>query len=449
MGEKTSQLTPLKKLLYGSGEAVSVISVTSIGLFFMYYLTDIVGISPAIAGTVFLVGRAWDAIIDPIIGITSDRTHTRFGRRRPFFLTASIFLVIFSGLLWNKVDWGNLTMLYYSIVYIAVATAVSSYHVPYLSLITELSDDYNERTSVSNYRIACQLIFGLVAAVIPKLISDAFNQPAVGYQVMGIGIGVFIGIMALLMFFFSKERVIIKEVSKLNVKNELVTLFKNKPMRYLLLIYVGCYAAANVIEGFVIYYMKYWLNREADMSILLVVVILTGVLSLPAWTWVSRKLGKKRTIFIGLLLWAVAQGTWVLVAPSSNPLIIYFVGAFAGIGYGVAHVLPWAMLPDVLDVDELNTGRRREGLYSGVMTFFMQLSNSIAIFIIGIILEVSGYIPNVVQTPGALNTIKWTMALAPGFFVVLGLITTLFYPYSKEEHLEFRKTLDEKQKKIA
>ncbi len=449
MGKDFEKLTAGKKLFYGSGEAVSVISVTAIGLYFMYYLTDVVGISPAVAGTIFLVGRAWDAVVDPILGLGSDRVNTRFGRRRPFFLGATFFLLIFSALLWNKADFGSYTVIYYILAYVGVVTAVSSYHVPYLSFITELTDDYNERTSVSNYRIACQLIFGLVAAVIPKMISDAFHDPALGYRAMGIGIGGFISILAFVIFLFSKERPRASVEIKLNVKEELISVFRNRPMRYLLLIYVGCYAAANVIEGFVIYYMKYWLNREADMSILLVIVILTGVISLPIWTVISKKIGKRNTIFYGLLLWAIAQVTWLLVAPGSNPLVVYFVGAFAGVGYGVAHVLPWAMLPDVLDVDELETGRRREGLYSGVMTFFMQLSNSVAIFIIGIVLQLAGYVPNVGQTPTALSTIKWTMALAPGVFVLLGLITTLFYPYTKEKHLEIRKTLDENQKRIA
>ncbi len=449
MGDKNEKLSPQKKLFYGLGESVSVISVTAIGLYFMYFLTDVVGMAPAIAGTVFLAGRGWDAIVDPILGISSDRAHTRFGRRRPFFLAASVFLIIFSGLLWNKVEWGSFTMLYYIVAYVAAVTAISSFHVPYLSLISELSDDYNERTSISNYRIVCQLIFGLVAAVIPKLISDAFADPSAGYRAMGIGIGAFISIMALLLFFFSKERRVVADIPELKIREELRSLFQNRPMRYLLLIYVGCYAAANVIEGFVIYYMKYWLNREADMSILLVIVILTGVLSLPVWTRISKKLGKKKTICYGLLFWAVAQAAWLLVAPGSNPLVVYFVGAFAGIGYGVAHVLPWAMLPDVLDVDELKLGRRREGLYSGVMTFFMQLSNSFAMFVIGIVLEVSGYVANVQQTPLALSAIKWTMVLAPGFFVILGLITAIFYPYTREQHIEIRKTLDEKQKKTA
>lgn len=449
MESKEVKLSSLKKLFYGSGESVSVISVVAIGMFLMYFLTDIVGVSPAIAGTVFLVGRGWDAIADPILGIKSDRVHTRFGRRRPFFLGASVFLIICSSLLWSKVDFGSFTILYYIIVYVAMVTAISSFHVPYLSLISELSEDYHERTSISNYRIVCQLLFGLIAAVIPKMISDAFNDPALGYKVMGIGIGAFTSIMAIVMFFFVKEKTVIMETPKLNVKEELGSLIKNRPMRYLLLIYVGCYAAANVIEGFVIYYMKYWLNREADMSILLVIVIITGVLSLPVWTRISRKYGKIRTVFAGLLLWAIAQGTWLLVAPSSNPLLVYFVGAFVGIGYGVAHVLPWAMLPDVLDVDELNTGRKREGLYSGVMTFFMQLSNSIAMFTIGIVLEVSGYVANAQQTDTALHTIKWTMVLAPGFFVVLGIIATIFYPYTKEQHLEFRKTLNEKNQETA
>jgi sugar (glycoside-pentoside-hexuronide) transporter len=431
----------VQKIIYGSGESVSVMGVTVIGLYLLFFLTDIVGLSPAIAGTIFMIGRAWDAISDPIIGIISDKTSTRWGRRRPYFLLATLPLLIAFAFLWHPIqtDAQVITFLYYTLFYILFMTSLTVYHVPYVSLITEFSSDYHERTSINNYRIFFQLLVGLVAATIPKMIADHSS-----YSQMAIYVGIFMMVISFLVFRFTSEQPIQNRQQKFTLKNELSILFKNRGLKYLLWIYVGCYAAANIIEGFVIYYMKYWLNREIDMPILFVIVIGIGIISLPFWSMVSNKFGKRSALLWGLVIWALGQVAWLIVAPSSPVYVVYIVGAVVGIGYGVAHVLPWAMLPDVVDMDEKETGRKREGLYAGVMTFFMKMTNSIAIFLIGLILEFSGYIANVTQSVSTLTTIKWTMTIAPGIFVVIAIIATFLYPFSREYHLNVRAQIENK-----
>ena len=430
-----------RKLIIGSGEAVPVVANTVIGLYFLYFLTDIVGMSPALAGTIFMIGRTWDAITDPAVGLISDRTKTRFGRRRPYFLIASLPFVFVYTLLWTEFDFSVTgTFIYYSLLYMLFMTVLTVYHVPYISFVTEYSTDYIERTSINNYRIFFQLTFGLVAAVVPKMIADMTS-----YNTMAIFIGIFMTVVALLVFILTKEDVSPQATipkGKIHFIRELKSVFSNRAMRYLLVIYVGCYAAANVIEGFVIYYMKYYLNREIDMSILFVIVIGSGILSLPIWMRITKSIGKKYALFIGLALWTIGQIGWLIVAPTSASYVVYLVGIVAGVGYGVAHVLPWAMLPDVVDFDELQTGEKREGIYAGIMTFFMKLANSIAIFLIGLVLEFSGYIANVEQTEKTMHVIKWTMCVAPGIFVVIALIATWLYPYSRKDHENIRHQLE-------
>lgn len=428
----------LRKIIYGSGESVPVVANTVIGLYFLYFLTDVVGMSPALAGTIFMIGRSWDAITDPAVGLLSDRTRTRWGRRRPYFILAAIPFMITYSLLWQDVDFSsNLTFVYYMLMYMLFMTVLTVFHVPYISMVTEYSSDYIERTSINNFRIFFQLFFGLIAAVVPKIIADATS-----YSTMALYIGIFMTIVAILLFLFTKERPIEVKPEKFNFFSEIKSVFANRAMRYLLIIYIGCYAAANVIESFVIYYMKYYLNQEVNMSILFVVVIGTGILSLPIWLKVTTLIGKKHALFIGLAIWTVAQVGWLLLSSSTHISIVYILGAIVGIGYGVAHVLPWAMLPDVVDYDELQQGRKREGVYAGIMTFFMKLANSLAIFLIGIILETSGYVANAVQTDSTMNVIKWTMTLAPGIFVVIALIATWYYPFSREDHENIQRQLN-------
>ena len=429
----------VRKLAYGSGESVPVVANTVIGLYFLYFLTDIVGMSPAFAGAIFMIGRSWDAFTDPVMGLISDRTRTKWGRRRPYFLFAALPLCIAYSFLWQEVHLNEpLTFVYYTLLYMLFMTVMTVYHVPYVSMITEYSTDYMERTSINNFRIFFQLFFGLLAAVVPKMIADNSS-----FSTMALCVGIFILIVALIQFTVTKEGTITAKVEKINFKVEISSVFSNRAMRYLLFIYVGCYAAANVIEGFVIYYMKYYLNREIDMSILFVIVIGAGILSIPIWMKITERIGKKHALIYGLVIWGVGQLGWLIVAPTSPAYLVYIIGIVVGVGYGVAHVLPWAMLPDVVDIDEIKTGKKREGIFSGIMTFFMKLANSIAIFLIGLILEFSGYVANEVQSETTMTVIKWTMVLAPGIFVVMALIATVLYPYSREDHKKFRQQIEE------
>lgn len=429
----------LRKVVYGSGESVPVVANTVIALYFLYFLTDIIGISPALAGTVFMIGRSWDAITDPAVGLISDRTKTRWGRRRPYFLLAALPLVLLYSFLWQDFNFStNTSFIYYTLLYMLFMTALTVFHVPYISLISEYSTDYMERTSITNYRIFFQLFFGLIAAVVPKIIADATS-----YSTMAFLVGIFMTVLAILLFSMTTERPVHTQTEKTKLFGELKSVFQNRAMQYLLFIYIGCYAAANVIEGFVIYYLKYYLDRELDMSILFVIVIGAGIFSLPIWTKITKVIGKKQALAIGLALWLVGQLGWLIVSANSPGYLVYIIGAIVGVGYGVAHVLPWAMLPDVIDFDELRIGKRREGIYSGIMTFFMKLANSIAIFLIGLVLEFSGYVANEVQTAETMNVIKWTMVLAPGIFVVLALFATWLYPYSRKDHENIRQQLNE------
>ncbi|WNS43951.1 glycoside-pentoside-hexuronide (GPH):cation symporter [Paenibacillus sp. MMS20-IR301] len=438
------------KLLYGSGETVNVITITVIGMYYLFFLTDYAGLSPALAGAVFMIGRIWDAFIDPVMGIITDRTRTRWGRRRPFLLLSAVPVGLFFYLMWSDPGAGSVTLnaVYFTATYMLFMTTLTLYYVPYLSLVAELTDDYDERTSVNNYRIIVQLLMGLVAAVIPKMIADSYADPFQGYRIMALTAGLFIILIPLLLFFRTRERERGSAVDKVDTPrfgSEIRLALGSRAFRLLLLLYVGCYAASNVIEGFVIYYMKYWLHREEEMSYLLVTVILAGVLTLPLWTKVSRAAGKKITIISGLLLWAVSQLAWILLTPDSPAYLVYLIGAIVGTGYGVAHVIPWSMLPDVLDADELRTGLRREGLYSGIMTFFMKTSNSLAIFLIGILLEASGYVPNQIQEGPARWTIRTTMTFAPELFIITGLIAAFLYPLGKEDYKRNREQLLDKR----
>jgi sugar (glycoside-pentoside-hexuronide) transporter len=443
-----NKLTFLTKTFFGAGEIPGTTSKTMMGMLFMYFLTDVVGILPALAGTIFMIGRAWDGITDPFMGIISDRTRTRFGRRRPYFLIAAVPLGLFFFAMFNSfplaAQWSKMAV--YTTLYILYMTAITVFTVPYLGLMAELTDDYTERTSVNNYRMFFSFIFGLCAAVLPKMLIDSYDNKEQGFMIAALLVGIFIMIVPFLVFRATHERYEKAPKSeRLKVFSEFKTALSNKSFRSLIIIYMASFAAINVIEGFVVYYMKYWIGREKEMPILFVSVVLASVITLPLWSVFSKKIGKKKTLIFGTLFWSGSQFFWLFLSPASSLVTICIVGALVGVGYGCAHTLPWAMLPDVLDYDELRTGERREGIYSGIMTFLMKMGNSLAMFLIGLILQAVGYVPNVEQTGIALETMRLTMAFAPMSFLIVCLIALFVYPITKETYLNIRRELDGKK----
>jgi len=453
------------KLFMGMGETPNVLAYSVMSILFLFFLTDIAGILPAFAGTIFMIGRIWDAVTDPTIGMISDRTRTRWGRRRPFFLIAAIPMGLFFFLMFNHyaVESQLGKTVVYAVMHVLFITFITTYAIPYLGLLAELTDDYSERTSIMNYRMFFTFVFGLSAAVLPKMYADSFVpgelRQAVkagkasadvllpylqqGYTSAALIVGVLIVLFPFLIFATVRERFQDRTPSeKPHLLRQFRTMFRNKSFRSLIFMYLGSFAAINVIEGFVIYYMKYWIGREDEMPILFVVVVLVSVVTLPLWSLMSRRFGKKRTALFGLMLWGVTQLAWMVLTPEMPSLAVYVVGAVMGIGYGSAHTMPWAMFPDVLDQDEIMTGERREGIYSGVMTFLMKISNSIAVFLIGWVLQLTGYVANAVQTPTALQGIRFTMALAPLTFVIIGIVAALFFPITPERYAEIRRELE-------
>jgi sugar (glycoside-pentoside-hexuronide) transporter len=434
------------KVCFGSGEIPGTTSKTVMGILLMFFLTDVVELEPVVAGGIFMVGRAWDGFTDPFMGMISDRTRTKWGRRRPFFLLAALPLALTYFLLWcpYTLESDTAKTILYAVLYMSYMTAITAYLVPYLGLMSELTDDYTERTSVNNHRMFFSFLFGLFAAVVPKMIVDSYEDERTGYMMAGILVAIMIGAVPFVVFATTHERFHErpKQTERLQLFRELFVAFKNRAFLYLVLLYVGSFAAINVVEGFVVYYMKYWIGREKQMPILFVAVVLASIISLPLWSFLTKKIGKKKTAIMGLTFWGVTQFGWVLLSPGSPPLVVYLTGAIVGIGYGSAHTLPWAIFPDVMDQDELETGVRREGVYSGIMTFLMKLANSLAMFLVGVVLQAVGYVPDVAQEGIALEAMRWVMCAGPLVFIALGLTGAFLFPITAERYRQIREELD-------
>ena len=441
------------------GEIPNTTAKTALGVIFMIYLTDVVGLIPALAGSVFMIGRIWDGFSDPMMGLISDRTRTRWGRRRPFFLIAAVpmALVFYFMFFPMALDSQMQKMVVYTLLYVLFMTFITVYGVPYLTMMTELTDDYSQRTSIANFRMFFSLIFGLFAVVVPEMIAKSFVPKELkkavkeglesadalvpylqeGYSLAGLIISVMLLVFPIILFTTSRERYKdVKKAPRLEIFTELKQLVRNRPFLLLLVIYVGCFAAINVIEGFVLYYIKYWIQDNSVFEILMVTVVLVSVFSLPLWTFMTKRIGKRNTTVFALAFWGITQFGWMLIDGNTPHLIIYLTGAIIGLGYGAAHTMPWAIFPDVMDLDELETGKRREGIYAGLMMLTMKTGNALAMFLIGLSLSAVGYIANQPQTGLALEAMRGIMTFGPWVFIVPALLAAWFFPITPQRYKE-------------
>jgi sugar (glycoside-pentoside-hexuronide) transporter len=442
MSEKLKQST---KLVFGFGDFGNSIAFSIILFLYLNYLTDHAGISPAVAGTILLAGKAWDAIVDPLIGQRSDQTISKMGRRRPFFLFSSLPFAAFFFLLWNVPDTSpTFKIVFVVLSFLAFITFFSLIQIPYSSLTAQLTQDYDERTNLTGYRMAFSIIGGLIASVIPLAIIKQYSVSQTGYSIMGLIFGAVILLSPLALFFFIKEQQIEKQTEELSFFQGIKEVFKNKPFIPAILLFLFASMAIDATGTIMIYYTKYWLNRESQTYILLGIVFVTAALFLPVWYKVSVAIGKIKSYILGSIFMIISFTSLFFLARDDN-FLLYIIAFFIGVGISMAHLIPWAIFPDVIEYDEMKTGKRREGIYYGFGSFLRQLSTSGVIFVAGIALEVSGFVPNVEQSRSSLLAIRFLAGVFPSILVLCGIISIFFYPITKETHTRILRVLEKKR----
>ena len=398
-----AKLTNKRIFGYCAGDIFGGGAFTLVGLLFMNFLTDNIAISAAAVGTMLLIGKIWDAIIDPFIGSLSERIKSKKGKRRVFFLAGIFHISAAFTLLWLPLGaapmW--LKIIYYVFAYMLFATSFSLTMVPYHAMLPELTDDYKQRNKVVGIRAIFSNTSTLVAGVVPMLLINLFPDPNIGYLVMGICFGVFYAIPWIFVFYATRgidipnteEKISVEKVNIIrNFIDNAKIVLRNRSFRLMIGLYLLSYTAIDVFMAIFIYFVKWYLNLPGQYTILLGIFIIFQILSIPVYIVLANKLGKRNAFAIGCGIWAFgAILMFFIVNPSTSRLLIYANTFLMAIGAGGVAYLPWAILPEVMDVEELISGEKKDGIYSGFMTFIRQISQAIALQIVGIYLEVLDY----------------------------------------------------------
>jgi len=427
MEAKSEKLSWWTKIGYGLGDIYGGGSLVVISFYYLIFLTDVVRISPALAGTVILISKIYDSITDPFEGILADRTRTKLGRRRPYLLIGIplIFLSFFA--LFYPYNAESETARFTSVIlsYLFFSTIVSIVMLNYNALHSEITLDYHERSSLSSVRILFSTIASIVAALVPLEIVKLFPDIRTGYIVMGLVFGAFFALPFIATVAAVKERAEFqKPPEPFDWKLAFIEPFKNRTFIYTLAMYLFAFVAIDTVSTIVAYFVKYFLQRGDEVSFVTGALLILQVFSLPFFIWLSKRTSKVNGYIVGLAIWTVAMLFSFLLSPNNGWLWVYVFAGVVGIGTGGIVVMIYAIFPDIPDVDELHSGERREAIYSALVTFIRKLASALAIFAVSNIIGWAGYVPPIQETiNGATKLIEQPQSNT--FLLVLRLIFVL------------------------
>ncbi len=399
--EDNTKLSLKTKIGFGAGDIFGGGSMIIVGFFYLYFLTDILLIDPRLAGIIFLISKGWDAISDPIMGTISDRTRTRWGRRRPYFLIGSGLVFLSFTMMWYPVAFEAemARFAYVLAAYLFFSTAYTIVMIPYFALPSELTTDYHERTALSTVRMFFSSASSLFCAVVPLEIVKLFPDQRSGYVVMAITFGLIFSLPLLSVFFFTRERPEFQTESEpFRFKKQFIEPFKTPTFVNFLLMYLFTMATMDIIMSIMMYFMTYYIGRESEANFVLGALLIMQMVALLIFSFMSGRIGKKNAYALAAVWWLMIMLFSFLLKPGQHPAFIYIFAGLVGLGSGGMAVMVYSMMPDVPDVDELYSGKRQEGVYSGLMTFCRKLSSALGIFLVSQVIAGAGFIKPIEKT---------------------------------------------------
>ena len=440
---QTDKLSRKTKIFYGIGDIGNAVVNSAIQFFLMKFYTDGALILPSLAGNALLIGKLWDAVNDPLFGWLTDRTKSRFGKRRVFMIFGAIPLGIAIALLWFVPTTDRLAAFaWIAITFILFDTLWTLTNVPYYALTSELTDDYDERSSLTTYRMVMAVPAYLVGAALTPAIVGLFALQSTGYAFIGIAYGALAATALLISAAGFRERQKASGTkSEASPFKSMRVALRNKPFVWLCLTYFVINISFAFIKILMAYYIEYQLLMKEQTSLVMGLMLICVTISLPFWQWVSRRMDKGPAYALGMTVGALAI-ILTFTLPHNSSSLIYVIAVLAGFGFSAQWIFPWAMVADVADYDRLETGQQRSGMYYGVWGLATKISEALALAAVGWILTGFGYVPNVEQTPNALFGIRLFFGLIPAGIIFASLPLLFKYPVTRKSHNEIRQRLD-------
>lgn len=446
---KNEKLSLRTRLMYGVGDAGINLADTMVGLLFAIFLTDVIGLRPGLAALAVFLGRTFDYVNDPIIGYISDRTRTRWGRRRPYLLLGALpFAVAYVLLWWRPPIESQIGLaLFYGFAFLLYDTTATFLYMPYFALTPELTSDYDERTTLTTYRMAFSIVGAMIAYVVPlAIIGTMAPEKQEVILLVAVGVAVLSILPMGVVFFGTRERPEFLALEQPALKASLLAAVKNRPFLYAMGVFLFTWSALDMVQATLLYFLKHRMNLAEQGDLVFGLLFVAALLSLPLWEWAARRWDKQKAYILGMLFFSINTVGLGLLKPAWGLPPVLVLGAFAGMGLGAIQVLTWAMIPDTVEWDELQSGQRHEGMFYSLVTLFRKVAASLSLPLVLLILEWTGYVPNAnIQPKSAILGIQALIGPIPTILILVGIVFAILNPLTRDRYARVRAKLSERR----
>lgn len=439
------------KVVYGLGDHSVNVALVALTMIFPFYLTEVVGMRIGLAGLVPLVGRSADALSDVLMGRLSDRTTWKAGRRRPYLLIGALPFSLSFAAIWAapEIESGALEFAYYAILYVIISLSMTVVAVPYQALLPELTESYQERTSLATFRSVSSILGTLLTLLCFRPLAEALGGDARAWAVAG-------GVLALWIlwpwgpiWWVTYERPGDRPAPQLSTGDYFRVLAANRSFRRLVGLFSLGRIAIDLPMALFLYYFSYVIGRPSDFEIVMTVFLVSVVVAMPIWLRFSRGRDKKTIYAYGCVGWIFGLSCLFVNQPEWPFAVTLVATVLAGAGYSAADMIPWSMVADVADEDEILSGERREGLYVGVFTFLRKLSGALGVAGAFLVLDQVGFRPGQENSEATLWALRGMTAGVPVLFVLASAWVASGYPLGAARHAEVLDELDRRRGPLA
>lgn len=450
---REGKLSAKTKLGYGIGQMGDSIGFNVFYFYFLFFLTDIIGIDPSVAGTISLIAIIWNAVTAPVVGHMSDTLRSPRGRRRPFMIGAMLPYVAAMFLLFSNVSMeGTTKNLYYILVAVLFWTAYSAYVIPYFALGAEITNDFDERTSLrvwaSYFMYAAVMIASAAPPTIVSLSEDLGMNTVQGWRNVGL---IFAALTALVIFLCwqaTRGREIVMTASpsgkKENIFKAYWDVLKLKPVRPLVISVLLWSLVSSMQSGGLVYLMTNNLQYSSSrQSLVMVFLSLMAMVWLPLINRLAERFDKKK-----VYVWAMAFSGAALIAFGfiGFPLFVLLLAEIALYCFGNSTywTIYYSMMYDITELDEFIHDERREGAISALMSFGQQMGAALATWLTGQLLALGGYgVAGMEESATAM--VLHVNTTIPGIVGILAAVVALAYPLTREKFAAISEALQRKK----
>jgi GPH family glycoside/pentoside/hexuronide:cation symporter len=413
---------------WGLGTLGVAVLFNATNLLLLRFLTDFAGLAAAAAGLAIALSKIYDAVTDPLMGVVTDRTQTRWGRRRPYLFLGGLACGAAFALLFHApaLGGGTASVILVFVLLLLYATAYTLFNVPYLAMPVEMSQDYHERSYLMSYRVSFIGLGQVAAGFLGPVMVAAYGTWASFFLTAGAP---------------QTEHV---PVRRGGLKAQLQTVLENRPFTMLILTKLALLMGVAFTGSTLAFVTTRILAVSDQMLAALFVVTTVGQIgSMPVWLKLARAKDKKFVYYGGALLFGVAALSWLL-ADSGEPAAIFLLrGLISGVGSGGLLLVTQSLLPDALEYDYLRTGLRREGTLSGFYTTVEKLAFALGTAFTGLFLGVMGYVSGtagaaIEQPESAITAIYLCASVLPAAAVLISVLVLRGYDLDETTLKELR-----------